>query len=142
MSPELNVAAAFAIAAVATYLVTPLAIALAVRTSFFDLPAGYKGHKSPTPYLGGTAIMVGILAAVALVRGGVEAHGLIIVIALLVWLMGTIDDRVQVPIFVRILLEAGIAVLMYETGRGWGVFHNGPADLALTVVWVVGVMNA
>jgi UDP-GlcNAc:undecaprenyl-phosphate GlcNAc-1-phosphate transferase len=36
----------------------------------------------------------------------------------------------------------GIAVLLWATGRGWNVFHYGPADLALTVLWVVGVMNA
>ena len=27
-------------------------------------------------------------------------------------------------------------------GRGWTIFHNGAADLALTIFWVVTVMNA
>jgi UDP-GlcNAc:undecaprenyl-phosphate GlcNAc-1-phosphate transferase len=142
MSPDLDAVAAFAIAAIATYLATPVAIAVAVRTKFFDLPAGYKGHKSPTPYLGGTAIIVGILAAVLLVRGHATTHWVIVVGAVIVWAMGTVDDRVNLPIWVRVLAEAGIAVLVWETGRGWGVFHNDAADLALTVVWVVGVMNA
>jgi UDP-GlcNAc:undecaprenyl-phosphate GlcNAc-1-phosphate transferase len=140
--PELEAAAAFAIAAVATYLATPVAIAIAVRTKFFDLPAGYKGHRRPTPYLGGTAIIVGILAAVLSVRGAASAHWTIIVGALAIWAMGTADDRISLPISVRTLAEAGIAVMMWSTGRGWTVFHNGPADLVLTVVWVVGVMNA
>src|SRR5438552_18073377 len=93
MSPELTASAAFAIAAVVTYLVTPVAIAAAVRAKFFDLPAGYKGHALPTPYLGGTAIIVGILAAVASVDGGPAAHPLLIVLAVTVWVLGTIDDR-------------------------------------------------
>jgi UDP-N-acetylmuramyl pentapeptide phosphotransferase/UDP-N-acetylglucosamine-1-phosphate transferase len=59
VSAELQAVLAFAIAAVATYLVTPVAIAVATRTSFFDHPAGYKGHVRPTPYLGGLAIIVG-----------------------------------------------------------------------------------
>ncbi len=142
MSPDLDAAAAFAIAAIATYLATPLAIAVAVRTQFFDLPAGYKGHKTPTPYLGGTAIIVGILAAVLVVRGQATTHWVIIVGAVAIWAMGTIDDRINLPIWVRTLAEAGIAVLLWETGRGWGVFHNDAADLALTIIWVVGVMNA
>ena len=142
MSPELRALAAFAIASVATYLFTPVAIALAVRLRFLDLPAGYKGHKRPTPYLGGTAIMVGVLAAVAAVNGGIPKHGLIIGAALVIWLMGTVDDKVNLPIGVRVLAEVGIAVLLWATGRGWGVFHDGPADLALTILWVVGVMNA
>jgi UDP-GlcNAc:undecaprenyl-phosphate GlcNAc-1-phosphate transferase len=142
MSPELSAAAAFAIAALVTYVVTPVAIKVAVRTRFFDLPAGYKGHKSPTPYLGGTAIIIGVVASVLLVRDVRSAHWVIIVGAVGIWAMGTIDDRFGLPIAIRILIEAGIAVLIWETGRGWGVFHNGPADLALTIVWVVGVMNA
>jgi UDP-GlcNAc:undecaprenyl-phosphate GlcNAc-1-phosphate transferase len=142
MSLEMNTLAAFAIAAIATYLVTPLAIAVAVRARFFDLPAGYKGHVRPTPYLGGTAIIVGITAAVLLVRGNVSAHWVIIVGAVAIWAMGTVDDRVNLPISLRTAVEAGIAVLLWSTGRGWGVFHNGPADLVLTVLWVVGVMNA
>jgi UDP-GlcNAc:undecaprenyl-phosphate GlcNAc-1-phosphate transferase len=138
----MNSAAAFAIAALGTYLMTPVAIAIARRTGFFDLPAGYKGHKKPTPYLGGTAIIVGIIASVALVRGTESVHGTIIIGAIAIWLMGTIDDKVNLPISLRTLVEAGIAVLLWATGRGWGVFHYAPADLALTVVWVVGVMNA
>ncbi len=142
MSPEFSASAAFAIAAVVTFLVTPLAIRVAIATKFYDLPAGYKGHKAPTPYLGGTAIIIGILAAVLLVRGSASTHWVIIVGAVAIWAMGTIDDKVSLPISFRTLVEAGIAVLLWATGRGWGVFHNGPADLALTVVWVVGVMNA
>lgn len=142
MSPEFSAAAAFAIAAVGTFLATPIAIAIAVRTGFFDRPAGYKEHAKPTPYLGGTAIIVGILAAVVLVRGAGNTHWVIIVCAVAIWAMGTLDDRVSLPISLRTLVEAGLAVLLYATGRGWGVFHYAPADLLLTVVWVVGVMNA
>ena len=142
MSPELDALAAFAIASIATYLATPVAIAVAVRTKFFDLPAGYKGHRKPTPYLGGTAIIVGILAAVASVRGLGATHWTIIAGAVGIWAMGTLDDKINLPISLRTLVEVGIAVLLWDTGRGWGVFHNGPADLVLTVVWVVGVMNA
>jgi UDP-GlcNAc:undecaprenyl-phosphate/decaprenyl-phosphate GlcNAc-1-phosphate transferase len=142
MSPELAAAAAFAIAALGTYLATPLAIAVAVRTHFFDLPAGYKGHRRPTPYLGGTAIVIGIMLAVLLVRGHATTHWVIILGALAVWAMGTADDRYNLPIVLRVAVEVGIAVVLWETGRGWNVFHVGAADLALTVVWVVGVMNA
>ena len=142
MSPELNAAAAFAIAALATYLVTPLAIVIAVRAKFFDLPVGYKGHKQPTPYLGGTAIIVGVLAAVFSVLGVASVHWAIIAGAVCIWLMGTLDDRFNLRISFRTLVEAGIAVMLYATGRGWSVFHFGPADLALTIFWVVGVMNA
>ncbi len=142
MSPDLTAAAAFAIAALVTYLVTPLCILIAIRTGFYDLPKGYKGHKRPTPYLGGTAIVLGILAAVLVTDGGVTGHPLIVLCAVGLWVMGTVDDKFNLPISLRTFAEVGIAVALYATGRGWEIFHYGPADLALTVLWVVGVMNA
>src|SRR3954465_4300082 len=101
MSLELSSVAAFAVAAVLTFLVTPLTIRIAERTAFFDLPVGYKGHASPTPYLGGTAIMAGILAAVLLVPGAVQEHGVIIACALAICLVGTLDDRMSLPVSTR-----------------------------------------
>jgi UDP-GlcNAc:undecaprenyl-phosphate GlcNAc-1-phosphate transferase len=142
MSPELQGVAAFATAATATYLATPIAIWIALRTSFLDLPTGYKGHRRPTPYLGGTAIIVGVLTAVFSVRGFASPHWTIIAGAVAIWAMGTFDDKVSLPISLRTLVEGGIALLLWSTGRGWDVFHFAPADLALTVFWVVGLMNA
>lgn len=129
------------VAAVATYLLTPVAIRLAVRTSFFDLPAGYKGHKSPTPYLGGTAIVIGLLTGVA--AGGLHRHYVAVVAcSVVVWAMGTIDDKVNLPILARVVVEVGVALVLAWTGLGWHVFHEGVANGALTVLWVLGVMNA
>ena len=142
MSPELTSVAAFAIAVLATFVATPVAIWIAVRTSFFDLPVGYKGHKRPTPYLGGTAIMVGIIAAALSVQGVLGRYGVLVACALAIWVVGTIDDRVNLPILLRMVVELGIAVLLWATGHGWTLFHDGPPDLALTVIWVIGVMNA
>jgi UDP-N-acetylmuramyl pentapeptide phosphotransferase/UDP-N-acetylglucosamine-1-phosphate transferase len=44
------------------FLTTPLAIRVAARFQFYDRPAGYKGHAAPTPYLGGTPVVVGLFA--------------------------------------------------------------------------------
>jgi UDP-GlcNAc:undecaprenyl-phosphate/decaprenyl-phosphate GlcNAc-1-phosphate transferase len=129
------------VAAVATYLLTPLAIRLAVRTSFFDLPAGYKGHRQSTPYLGGTAIVAGLLVGIA--AGGLHRHYVpVVVCAVVVWAMGTIDDKINLPIGLRVAVEVAIGVTLSVSGLGWNVFHEGVADGALTVFWVVGVMNA
>src|SRR2546423_10114126 len=119
MSPELDALAAFAIAALVTYLVTPVAIAVAVRTHFLDRPHTYKGHAEPTPYLGGTALVAGILAAVLLVRGAATTHWVIVIAAVAVWAVGTADDRLNLPIALRLLAEVAIAVVLWKTGRGW-----------------------
>jgi UDP-GlcNAc:undecaprenyl-phosphate GlcNAc-1-phosphate transferase len=142
MSPELRSAAAFGIAALVTFAATPPMIRVAVRTAFFDSPTGYKEHAHPTPYLGGAAIMAGVLAAVLLFGGGADGQSVIVACGLAIWLAGTLDDRVGLPVSARISLESAIAVLLWSTGHGWDVFHGAAADLLLTVVWVVGVANA
>src|SRR3954452_24301881 len=98
MSPELRSAAAFGIAALATFAATPLMIRVAVRTAFFDSPIGYKEHARPTPYLGGAAIMAGILAAVLLFGAAADGGGVIVGCALAIWVAGTLDDRVGLPV--------------------------------------------
>jgi UDP-GlcNAc:undecaprenyl-phosphate GlcNAc-1-phosphate transferase len=134
-------ALAFALAAVATYLLTPLAIRVALRTGFVDRPAGYKGHRRPTPYLGGCAITIGTLAGAAV--GSIPARYTLVVGCVVgVWLLGTADDRVSLPIWLRLAAEVTIGVALSLSGLGWNVFHQGVADGALSIVWVVGVMNA
>jgi UDP-GlcNAc:undecaprenyl-phosphate GlcNAc-1-phosphate transferase len=141
MSLELTNAVAFAVAALATYVATPLAIEIAVRTSFFDHPAGYKGHHRPTPYLGGVALLAGVVAGVV-AAGGLGGNTVLVACAAGLWLLGTVDDRLSLPVVARVAVEVAIAVVLWDTGHGWGAFDSSAADLALTVVWVVGVVNA
>ena len=55
-------------------LATPVAIRVADRLEFYDQPVGYKGHRAPTPYLGGAAVIAGFLVAVLLLGGGLGSH--------------------------------------------------------------------
>src|SRR5436853_2514275 len=142
MSPELRSVVCFAVAAIATYLVTPLAIRAAVKLSFFDLPVGYKGHRVPTPYLGGSAIMVGLVLAWLAASGSLDRQWQLIVCAVFLWGLGTLDDWLNLPLLVRLLAEVAIGVGLWHSGHGWDVFHSTAPDVALTVVWVVGVANA
>jgi len=137
----MGIAAACALAALTTYLLTPLAIRLALKTAFVDTPAGYKGHKQATPYLGGCAIVAGVLAGAAV--GGIpSAYAMLVICAVVAWLVGTADDRVNLPIALRLAVEVAVGVALAASGLGWDVFHQGVADGVLSVVWVVGVMNA
>jgi UDP-GlcNAc:undecaprenyl-phosphate/decaprenyl-phosphate GlcNAc-1-phosphate transferase len=137
----MRIAIACAVAALATYLLTPLAIKVALRTGFVDRPAGYKGHKQPTPYLGGCAITIGVLAGAAV--GGIPSrYALLVACVCLVWVLGTVDDKVNLPIILRVAVEVAIGIALAASGLGWTVFHQGVADGALSVLWVLGVMNA
>jgi UDP-GlcNAc:undecaprenyl-phosphate/decaprenyl-phosphate GlcNAc-1-phosphate transferase len=147
MSPELRAVAIFSVAAAVVLLVTPLAIRAAVRFGLLDSPTGYKAHAGATPYLGGAAIMTGISLGALMFSGplpGVwDNHGWsIVACALVLLVLGTADDRANLPVALRLAVEAALAVALYHLGHGWQIFHVGALNLALTIVWVVGVINA
>lgn len=141
MSPEVSAAVGFAAAAATTLIATPLAIELARATGFYDRPRGYRTHTAPTPFLGGAAVLAGILAATVALSG---AGRLAVVLgcATALSLIGTIDDRFGVPPGWRVLLAAGAAVALFAAHLGWRTSWGPGADLTLTVVWTVGLVNA
>jgi UDP-GlcNAc:undecaprenyl-phosphate GlcNAc-1-phosphate transferase len=139
MPPEL---AALLLAVAVTLVSTPAAIALARRTSFLDRPAGYKRHGRETPYLGGVAVMAGFLAGALAFGGGTGRFALLIACAGVVHLLGTADDRLNLSPGLRVVAEVAVAAILWSDGLGWNVLPGGALDLALTIVWVVGVVNA
>jgi UDP-GlcNAc:undecaprenyl-phosphate GlcNAc-1-phosphate transferase len=134
----------FICALLAAYLLTPVAIRVAGRFEFYDVPRGYKAHRAPTPYLGGAAVMSGFLLALLVVSlatdpsrtlplaGGVAA----------LWVLGTVDDRRTLSPLLRVIVEALLALGLWALGLGWDVGAGGAVDLALSIVWVVLVVNA
>src|SRR4051794_21617386 len=142
MRPELAIPLALLVAAAVTYAVTPLMIRVARTTGFLDKPAGYKGHGNPTPYLGGSAIMIGLLVAAVAYEGTATHFGVLGVCAIALWIVGTADDRLNISPLLRLGLEIAIACVLYATGNGWSALDIGPLDLLLTIVWVVGIVNA
>lgn len=127
----------------AALLATPLAIRVARRTDLVDYPVGYKAHSEPTPYLGGAVVLGGFLAG-ALVYGALGDSRLtpIVVGAVVMWLVGTVDDRYLLGPRVRVFAEVGVGILLWDAGLGWSLFPGDVADLVVTILWIVGIINA
>jgi UDP-GlcNAc:undecaprenyl-phosphate GlcNAc-1-phosphate transferase len=142
MSAELRAFVAFAAAGFAAWLFTPLAIAVATRLRFFDVPVGYKGHKRPTPYLGGTAILAALLVAIGALGGSAGGQWPLLGFAAVLWALGTLDDRINVPVGIRVLVEVGIGVAIWAMGDGWVITAYDWFNLVVTVLWIVGLVNA
>ena len=142
MQPELSIPLALLVAAAVTYLVTPLAIRVASATGFLDKPAGYKGHGNPTPYLGGSAIMVGVLVAALAFGDPARPFAVLGACAAVMWVVGTIDDRHNLSPHLRLAVEIAIGATLFATGHGWNVFASDVLDCALTILWVAGIVNA
>ncbi len=142
MADGLRMAAAFAVALLGTWLAVPLAVRLASRTAFYDRPGGYKEHRQPTPYLGGAAVIAGFLAAAAIFADGLSGLRLAALCALALLAVGTLDDRVNLGISARLAVEVGVAVALFASDEGWQVASADWVNLAITILWVVGLINA
>jgi UDP-GlcNAc:undecaprenyl-phosphate GlcNAc-1-phosphate transferase len=141
MADAIRILGALVAATGVTFLTTPLSLRLAVRTAFLDHPEGYKGHPHPTPYLGGLAVMAGLLAG-TLIFGGFADYKRLIVAALAICVVGTLDDRLGLGVTLRLIIQVLTAVAVWAVDLGWTMLGNPTADLILTIVWVVGITNA
>ena len=126
------------------YAATPVAIRLAAHFDFYDVPAGYKGHRTPTPYLGGTAVITGFVVVVAALTLTSQPRETVPVLGgvLVLWVIGTLDDRRLVGVWPRVAAEVGLAAMLWATDLGWSLGLGGAVDLLATAIWVVAVVNA
>lgn len=141
MADAVRIVGALVAAMGVTFLLTPVAIRIAVRTEFFDHPVGYKGHDRPTPYLGGLAVIAGLLAG-SLIFDAADEYLRLIVAALAIFAVGTLDDRIGLGVTLRLIVQVATAVAVWAVDLGWTMLDNPTWDLILTIVWVVGITNA
>lgn len=138
---EIRVAGAFLVAMLVTLAVTPWARRVAIRTSFYDHPAGYKAHVHSTPYLGGAAVMAGILAGL-LIFDVADDYKRLVVSALVLFGLGTLDDWIGLGVVPRFAAQVATAMALWAVNLGWTVLGGDVPNLLLTIVWVVGITNA
>jgi UDP-GlcNAc:undecaprenyl-phosphate GlcNAc-1-phosphate transferase len=127
---------------IAGWALTRGALRLAVRFSFYDVPRGYKAHPAPTAYLGGAAVLCGLLPAALLLGDGTTRFAPIIVCAIGLGVIGTLDDRFTVRPSRRIVAEICAAAVLVHYGLGWSFVDGTAAQLALTAIWVIAFVNA
>lgn len=132
------------IAGVASFVVVigavPLLRRIALSHGMTDRPRVGHWHERPTPYLGGVALMLGALgASVLLPRWQLEAAVLVLG-ALVLAVVGLIDDLRNVSMVGRLLAEVGVASAAFFAGARVQMFNDG-ADFVLTVAWFVVVTN-
>jgi UDP-GlcNAc:undecaprenyl-phosphate/decaprenyl-phosphate GlcNAc-1-phosphate transferase len=147
---EFEAVAAFAVAAVVTLVTTPLTGRLAVRAGAIDMPRDRDLHEAPVPLLGGLAILAGVLiSAVIFLPLDGQTRG-ILGGALLVTIVGALDDLYEMPPAVKLLGQIAAAAIPVTAGvrvESFTLPFAGAVDLGatgggiLTGLGMVAVMN-
>lgn len=140
---------------IASVSLTPAARTLAVHLGAVDHPGPRKVHSKPIPLLGGLAMYVAVGLATSLFAERTpevtrEIIGIFSGATLLV-IVGSLDDRGllhpqiklmgAMPAAAAILMAVGIHASVFVAVFGSSWFATA-ADLALTLVWVVGITAA
>jgi UDP-GlcNAc:undecaprenyl-phosphate GlcNAc-1-phosphate transferase len=152
---HLDALLAFLVAMAAAAVLTPLAAMVARRVGAMAEPSDPGAEKQKTPQLGGLAIFTGVLLAAAIWMPEGKESGVtraILAGAALITLVGAIDDAVDLPPILKLLGQIAAAVLAVVVGDVQvsnvtipflGVLQFAPwVGGTLTVIWLVGIMNA
>jgi UDP-GlcNAc:undecaprenyl-phosphate GlcNAc-1-phosphate transferase len=140
--------AAFVVPLLLAWVLTPLALRLAIRLDVLDAPGERKTQETAVPYLGGVAIVIAfsatVLAAAAVKGAGSEVGtlALLLVTGVLLALLGLVDDLRGVSVPLRLLIEAGAGVVVVVTGSGATITTSPALNAVATVAWVVLIINA
>ncbi len=134
----------FATALVLAIGATPLARRIALRAGMLDQPGARKIHATPIPRLGGVAMYGAFLLALILFADRFYVPQLISIVvgATCVSFLGFWDDRVGLHAWIKLAGQLFAAELLIVTGVSIDLFHQPALDLALTLLWIVGITNA
>lgn len=123
---------------------TPAARWIAPRLGFIDLPSARRVHQRPTPRLGGAAMYLAALVALWVFRERFNIHQTVGILlgATLVSFFGLWDDHRSLRPALKLLGQFGAAGILMLTDVRVGVFPYEWLNIAITLIWVVGITNA
>jgi UDP-GlcNAc:undecaprenyl-phosphate GlcNAc-1-phosphate transferase len=135
-------------------LLTPIMRRIAISTDVVDKPnTAHKSHKQPVPYLGGVAIIIGVIVisySTSFVSNfTADTFWLatsVLAPALLLGLIGLWDDMRNLPPLPRFIAQtiAGVftAIILITTENVGNPTGSEIFDTIITIIWVVGICNS
>jgi len=122
---------------------TPVARWAALRLGIIDQPAARKIHVNPVPLLGGAAIYGAFILALIFFgdRFYVAEVVAIFVGATLCSLVGALDDKQGLGSYTKLAVQMLAAAILIYGGVQVRIFGFWQ-DIAITILWVVGITNA
>lgn len=133
------------VAALIALTLSPLISRLATRVRLVDVPgsAAHKLHQVTMPLSGGLVAAATLAGTYAILRPPVTGHirGMAVGgIFVLVW--GVLDDKVNLPVVAKLAGQLAAALLLINFGVQVRITQMPAVDLALSMLWMVGLINA
>ena len=133
---------------------TPVMRKIAITNKIYDLPnSAHKTHKEPVPYLGGVAIIIGVILVsygVAIVDGFTGKNFLlmtsVLAPAIVLGVIGLWDDMRNLRPAPRLAIQtvAGLftAWILISQNTVGTPTESKILDALITLIWIVGICNS
>lgn len=132
---------------------TPIVRKLAIQLQVIDQPSeAHKTHKEPVPYLGGVAIVIGVLVTTygaLLLSKSYELFGIAsaaLLPAVFMGVVGLVDDIKKLSPWPRFIAQnmvgIAISIALVATDTLGSPTGSQVLDVCLSVLWIVGITNS
>lgn len=150
---------AMIISVVVAYAATPVSIRIANKFGIIDKPKDERRvHKKPIPRFGGMGIFLGSMAALIIPAGMNNKIQVAMLGGALMYLLGIIDDILDIKPLVKFGGQVAIASIVYALGvritfisnffglklaySNTNLMLSAGVGYLVTVIWIVGITNA
>ena len=144
--------ALFLFSALFVGLLTPRIRKIAIKRKIFDTPdSAHKSHKEPVPYLGGIAIIIGVVGITftATLFSNPDLLPLVagvLVPSIFLGAIGLIDDLIDLSPWPRFIAQSlagtAVAFILIQTNTVGSPTGSRALDIAITVLFLVGLSNS
>jgi UDP-GlcNAc:undecaprenyl-phosphate GlcNAc-1-phosphate transferase len=120
----------------------PLARALAMRWGYVAAQRDDRWHQRPVALLGGVAVALTVIVGLVTFGTGWRAVGVLLGAVGVMFLTGLVDDLRSLRPSTKLVIQIAVASVFLSFGfrLNWTVSLT--LDTMLTLVWVVGMINA
>ncbi len=144
---------AFVVALAVSFAATPAVKICAKHFGAVDVPKDNRRmHKVPIPRMGGLAIFLGFITSAMLFGHLDKQMNAILLGAVLIVILGIIDDKMALPPSVKFVGQIAAALIPVLSGvaierftnpfAGGSYFSLGIFSIPVTIIWIVGLTNA
>lgn len=141
------------LAVIITHVFMPVLTKIAVGVNLIDKPNFRKIHNQPIPLVGGISIMISSFVVLFLDKSFYEIiadNKSILISALVIFIMGTLDDRFDLNAKLKLLIQISCAIYLANSGIRitslygfWGMHTLSITfQYIITVVLITGLVNS